>query len=133
MVQAIQNIRPDVRAEETPAQDKASKKQNRKEKKDKSAAAQEERGPRMAPLGSKAMKQIVQEYGPNEQGSFDAQQLGEKVGEFCAEFAKRHEEKKARREQRPEKANDKPKMTREERAEYKNTKKNRAVVTGKPE
>ena len=59
--------------------------------------------------------------------------MGEKVGEFCTEFAKRHEEKKAKRDQRAEKAGDKPRMTREERAAYKNTKKNRAVVTDKPE
>ena len=74
----------------------------------------------------------MQEYGPNENGEFDAAVLGQKVGDFCTEFAKRSEEKKARRDQRPAKE-DKPRMTREERAAYKDTKKNRAVVINKPE
>ena len=53
MVQAIDN-RLNIR-EEAPTQDKAARKQNRSNFA-RGAADNEERGPRMAPLGNKAMK-----------------------------------------------------------------------------
>ena len=82
------------------------------------------------PFGAKMMKQLVDEYGPNAEGQFDAEQFGQKMGEFATGFARSHEEKKARADKR---SSSKPRMSREERAEHKNARKNRAVITGKPE